>query len=204
MSRKVYLCLKENVIINNEDVKIADVAEVYCNDEKIAKKIKELEILHFNKLPNKTVISVIEIIQRIEDSFKDLNVVNLENANVIVQYKHQKKSSNLFLELAKVAVISLVVFFGAAFAIMSFNEDVSTGSLFKKVYELISGNESDGKTLIEASYSVGLGFGIFVLYGHLWKMRITDDPSPIEVEASKYEKDINATIVSNSNKEEDA
>ena len=86
---------------------------------------------------------------------------------------------------------------------MSFNEDVSTSSLFENVYELITGNKSDGKTLIEASYSIGLGFGIIILYGHFWKMRITDDPSPIEVEMSKYEKDINSTIVSNSYKEED-
>ena len=137
----------------------------------------------------------------VEDFFKDINIVNLDNTSVIVQYSIQK-TNNRLLEICKVTIVCLIVFFGAGFAIMSFNEDVSTSSLFKNVYELFTGKESNGRTLIEASYSIGLGFGIIMLYGHFWKTRITNDPTPTEVEMSKYEKDINSTIISNSNKEE--
>lgn len=202
MSKTIYINLKENIISQNSNIKLSDVAELYCNDEKIAKKAKELQILQFNKVPNRTVVSVTEIIQVIEDCIKDVNVVNLNNTNVIVQYKNKKKEKKDYWGAIKTAVISLVVFFGAAFAIMSFNEDVSTNSLFIEVYELITGEASDGKTLIEASYSIGLGFGIIILYGHFGKIKLTDDPSPTEVEMSKYEKDINTTIISASDKEE--
>jgi len=203
MRKNVYIILKENIISESCEIKISDIADVYCNDVKIAKEIKELSILQFNKIPNRAVIPVTEIIQIIEDYSDNVSVANLGGTSAIVQYKKKKKQGNIFVEFFKVAIICLIVFFGAAFAIMSFNEDVSTSSLFENVYELITGNKSDGKTLIEASYSIGLGFGIIILYGHFWKMRITDDPSPIEVEMSKYEKDINSTIVSNSYKEED-
>lgn len=201
MSKTVYISLKENVIVSSKIVKVGDVAEIYCNDVKVAKKITELEILQFNKIPNRTVVFVTEVISVVEDFFKDINIVNLDNTSVIVQYSIQK-TNNRLLEICKVTIVCLIVFFGAGFAIMSFNEDVSTSSLFKNVYELFTGKESNGRTLIEASYSIGLGFGIIMLYGHFWKTRITNDPTPTEVEMSKYEKDINSTIISNSNKEE--
>ena len=201
MSKTVYISLKENVIVSSKIVKVGDIAEIYCNDAKIAKKVTELEILQFNKMPNRTVISVTEVIRVVEDFFKDIDIVNLDNTSVIVQYSI-KKAQNRLLEICKVIMVCLIVFFGAGFAIMSFNEDVSTSSLFKNVYELFTGKESNGRTLIEASYSIGLGFGIIMLYGHFWKVRITNDPTPSEVEMSKYEKDINSTIISNSNKEE--
>ncbi len=201
MKKTVYISLKENIIVNNGSVKIKDIADVYCNDDDIANKIQKLEILHFNKEPNRAVVSITEIIRLIDDNVMDVEVDNLDNTSVIVQYKKKKESKLPIIEFCKVTLVCLIVFFGAAFAIMSFNEDVSTKDLFENVYTLFTGKESDGRTIIEVSYSLGLGFGIIILYGHFWKAKITNDPTPIEVEMSKYEKDIDSTIVSNSNKE---
>lgn len=201
MKKTIYISLKENVIINTGCVKIKDVADVYCSDTNIANRTEKLEILHFNKEPNRTVVSITDIIRLIDDNIKDVDVTNLDNTSVIVQYRKKKETKSQFMEFCKVTLVCLILFFGAAFAIMSFNEDVSTKSLFENVYTFFTGKESDGRTLIEASYSIGLGLGIIILYGHFWKAKITNDPTPIEVEMSKYEKDIDSTIISNSNKE---
>ena len=46
-----------------------------------------------------------------------------------------------FLKAAAVVVTS---FIGAAFSIMTFNNDVDTTKLFGQIYELITGSASDG------------------------------------------------------------
>ena len=42
---------------------------------------------------------------------------------------------------AKVVFVSLIIFFGTAFAIMSFNEDVAVQGLFEKIYMMITGTK---------------------------------------------------------------
>ena len=203
MKKIIYISLKEKIITETCSVKVSDIANIYCNDEKIAEKAEKIEILQFNKSPNKAVISITEIIRDIEEDISNVDIVNLDSTNVVIQYKEKKKDKKAFLEIMKIIFVCLIVFFGAAFAIMSFNEDVSTKSLFENVYMMFTGEKSNGHTIIEASYSVGLGLGIIVLYGHFWKIKLTNDPTPIEVEMNKYEKDINATIISEYEKEEE-
>lgn len=200
MKNNVYISLKEKVKINNSTVKMIDISDIYCDDDNVAKEIEKLEILHFNKVPNRAIVSITDILRIIDDNIRGVEVVNYHNTNVIVEYAKEKKKMSPFFEFIKIVFVCMVVFFGAAFAIMSFNEDVSTRNLFGNVYELFTGKESNGKTIIEACYSFGLGLGIVVLYGHFWKLKLTNDPTPIEVEMNKYEKDIDATIISKADK----
>ena len=67
--------------------------------------------------------------------------------------------------------------------------------MFKKVYLLITGTESDGFTVIEFMYSIGLAVGIIIFYNHFGKAKITKDPTPIEVEMRTYEDEINTVLV---------
>ena len=57
-------------------------------------------------------------------------------------------------------------FFGAAFAIMTFNNDVNVGDVLGQVYFQVMGRQPDGFGLMEAGYSVGLAVGILVFFNH--------------------------------------
>ena len=59
---------------------------------------------------------------------------------------------------------------------MAFNNDVGGTKLFGQIYELVMGKQSDGFTVLEVTYSIGLTFGILVFFNHFGKKRFTVDP----------------------------
>lgn len=78
---------------------------------------------------------------------------------------------------------------------MTFNNDVNVTKLFAQVYELFTGQTSDGFTVLELCYSFGLGLGIIIFFNHFAGKKLTADPTPLEVQMRTYEDDINTTII---------
>ena len=97
----------------------------------------------------------------------------------------------------KTAALCLVVFFGGAFTIMSFNNDIGITELFGKFYEQVTGAEQSGVTELEVMYCIGLALGILVFFNHFGKHKITPDPTPIQVQLRKYEQDVDTTFIQN-------
>ncbi len=54
--------------------------------------------------------------------------------------------------------------------------------------------------ILSIPYSVGLVIGVLVFFNHFSKFKVTDDPTPIEIEMSTYEKETNASVVDKLNK----
>ena len=98
--------------------------------------------------------------------------------------------------------LGAAAFFGAAFAIMTFNNDANVTDVFAKLYEMIIGTRADGPTILEASYSVGLALGILLFFNHFASWKITVDPTPIEVEMRLYEENLNKTLIKNGGRKE--
>ena len=73
---------------------------------------------------------------------------------------------------------------------------------FTQTYQLFTGRESDGYTVMELGYSIGIAVGIIVFYNHFGGKRITKDPTPMEVQMRQYEDDVNTTLVEGCNRKE--
>ena len=125
---------------------------------------------------------------------ENADVQNMGEQDFIVTYEEAKTAGGVvhFLKAAAVVVTS---FIGAAFSIMTFNNDVDTTKLFGQIYELITGSASDGFTILELTYSVGLTIGILIFFNHFGKRKFTVDPTPMEVEMRLYENDIQTTLI---------
>ena len=80
---------------------------------------------------------------------------------------------------------------------MAFHNDIQIQELFNNVHVMITGKESNGHTILELSYSIGLCLGIIVFFNHIGGKRISSDPTPIEVEMRIYEEDVNQTLIDN-------
>ncbi len=78
---------------------------------------------------------------------------------------------------------------------MAFNNDVDTSKLFSQIYELLTGQKSDGFTILELTYSIGLVIGILTFFNHFGKKKFTVDPTPMEIEMRLYENDIQTTLI---------
>ena len=114
--------------------------------------------------------------------------------DIIVTYEGEKNKHKTF-EVIKVIMVVIVSFVGAAFAIMTFNNDSGTNTLFSQIYEMFMGKAKEGFSILELTYSIGLTVGILVFFNHFGKKRLTVDPTPIEIEMRLYEKDIQTTLI---------
>ena len=101
------------------------------------------------------------------------------------------------MNITKTIVLCILIFFGAAFTIMAFNNDVGVGDVFAKFYHQVTGIESDGVTELEICYSIGLSFGILIFFNHVGRKKITHDPTPIQIEMRKYESDLDTAFIEN-------
>ena len=118
----------------------------------------------------------------------------------VLEYVNDKKENKLFVIL-KVIFVSLICFFGTAFTIMAFHNDINVVGLFEKLYEILGQPYMGGAGPLEIGYSLGLGIGIVVFYNHIGKRRITKDPTPLEVEMRIYEDDVNQTLIDTADRE---
>ena len=122
-----------------------------------------------------------------------------ENATVIELVNVDKHKG--LIQWLKTAFVAAISFFGTGFTIMAFHNDISINKIFSKIYEIVMGYPSDGYSILEVSYSVGLAVGIILFFNHVGGRRLTKDPTPIEVEMRTYETDVNKALIETADRE---
>lgn len=191
----VYVKGNRDVEVQKLDITLGDLVALECSNKELIPKLKTLKIL---KIPSqgkqRFVISILKIIACIHEKYPEIEVQNLGEQDIIVTYEEQK-TPGMFLHVIKTAIVVLITFCGAAFSIMAFNNDVNTTRLFAQIYEYVTGSPSNGFTILEVTYSIGITVGILVFFNHFGKKRFTVDPTPMEVQMRQYENDIQATLV---------
>lgn len=204
----LYLKIDLNTIVTDRHVKLSDIAKMECADVAIVRQLKQKKIYTFSEVisPKKQknqmkVFSILKIIELIHEEYPNLDITNEGESDFIIEYIPNPNKPK-WVNAAKTIFLCIIIFFGAAFTIMAFNNDVSVGEVFTKFYEQVMGTPSDGVTEIEICYSIGLAIGIVVFFNHVGKKKITPDPTPIQVEMRKYEKDIDNTFIENAERKE--
>jgi len=99
----------------------------------------------------------------------------------------------------KICLLMLIAFFGTAFSIMSYNQDSGTLGLLESLYTLFTGDSPDtltsGLALGIGAYCIGLTLGMIIFFNHGINRKLTDDPTPLQVQMRLYEQDVNKCIV---------
>lgn len=201
MNDILYMKIERNNELDHMDVRLGDIAKLECVNASVKNRLKTLLILKFqDKKYDRRVISVMKVIELIHKIYPNLEIQNLGESDFIVEYKSSEDARGHF-QIPKVIFLCVVVFFGSAFSIMAFNNDIGVTNLFQQVYTLTMGIPSDGFTVLEWTYSLGIGLGIIVFYNHFGGKRITKDPTPMEVQMYLYEDDVNMTLIEESDRE---
>ncbi len=196
----VYLKLEQNVEVNVPEIYLKDLGSIYCEDSVLLVKAKSLKIIKMTHEEDKRcVLSVLKIIEMLKELYQGIDVVNLGSADVVIEWVQEKKKS-IYGKWIKIGFVSLVCFFGTSFTIMSYHNDIGLNGLFAQYYEMITGEKSNGVTILELSYSIGLSVGILVFFNHIGRKRITKDPTPIEVQMCQYEMDVNTALIQTAGK----
>ncbi len=202
MSQSVYLKLNKVTETSSKEIRLGDAAQLLCQDEGIMNRLKTLKIFRVSSDERRRyVMDAIQVIQLIQKEFPAVQVENLGEVSFVIAYKPPGLVSPLW-EWTKTVFVCLVCFCGAAFAIMTFNNDVDVTDVFQELYLLVMGRESNGFTILEAGYSLGLAIGILVFFNHFASVKLNTDPTPLEVEMSLYEDNITKTLIARQEGEE--
>lgn len=201
-SKQVYLKVNQMTEVQKQDVFLKDVAKITCQDQALQNKCSSLKIKTIREKREKRYVEdVIDIIKKIQQIDPDAQVNNLGEIDYIIDYLPPKRPK-LAWQWVKTIFTCVVSFCGAAFAIMTFNNDANVMSLFQELYLLVMGREPGGFTILEASYSIGLAAGIIIFFNHFAKWKLNTDPTPIEVQMRTYEEDICKTLIENNGRKE--
>ena len=197
----IYIKADQNAEVMEPQVCVKDIASVYCQDKNVCARIKALRVHQFcDKGRKREVISILKVIELIEKECPRALVESVgENATLIEWIKADRHKG--LVQWIKLVFVAAVSFFGTAFTIMAFHNDISINKLFARIYEIVTGVSPDGYTILEIAYSVGLAAGIIVFFNHIGGRRITKDPTPIEVEMRVYESDVNKALIETADRE---
>lgn len=197
MNAVLYMQVDTNIQIKHPHIYLQDIARLSCSDSKILNRLRVMPVVNLKPdAPGRYVMSVMDLVDRIQQKESDLTVTPLGETDFILTYE-KPGSQNLVFRWLKIALVCLITFFGAAFSIMTFNADVDVEKLFQQIYFQVTGQNSSGFTPLEIAYSAGLGLGILFFFNHFGHRKITADPTPMQVQMRKYEDDVNTTITEN-------
>lgn len=197
----VYVKAERNSVCHDPQIKIMDVMSVECTNPAVLAAIKNKTLYHFapeqtSKKKRIEVFSILNVIQMIHEDYPEVEVVSYGEQDFVVEYIAAPMGTKA-MEIAKLVLLCVVIFFGSAFTIMAFNNDVSVGEVFDRFYKQVMGADKPAVSEIEIFYCLGLAVGILVFFNHIGKKKITSDPTPIQVEMRKYEKDVDTTFIEN-------
>ena len=197
----VYVKAERNTEMRVDEVFLKDIASVYCDDKAVLAKVRAIKLHTFHAEGKKRFfISMTEVVKRIKEAVPGAEVESIGEPDMMIERVHVEKKKGA-LEVLKILLVSLVCFFGASFTIMAFHNDIGIVDVFAKYYELVMGETSNGFSVLEISYSIGLAAGILLFFNHIGGRRLTKDPTPIEVEMSIYEEDVEKALIKTADRE---
>ena len=145
--------------------------------------------------------NALDVIEKLEAVDPSVSVNNVGKVEYIIDYQRPRKP-RYFWQWTKTLFVCVVCFCGAAFAIMTFNNDANVRDVFKELYRLVTGSEAQGTTILDLTYSIGLAIGIIAFFNHFAKWKLSTDPTPLEVEMRLYEDNISKTLIQNDGRKE--
>ncbi|MBR1568834.1 MAG: stage V sporulation protein AA [Lachnospiraceae bacterium] len=195
MDTTIYLNANMSSVVTRKKVYVKDVAEVFCQDKKIKNHVENLVLTEVpDEKQYKEVFSTCYLIEKILMNHRECQVESIGETEFIVFYQPVDDKRKL-KDKVKLVLVSLISFFGAAFSIMTFNVDVTMPELFDEIYVLFMGVKPDGPGVLQAAYSIGIFFGVILFFNHGGRYKLTNDPSPLQVQMRDYEKEVDQAFI---------
>lgn len=194
MGDVLYIQTDKNRIIKDPHVQLQQIADLSCSNTEVLNRCKVLRILTLPpKQYGRYTVTVLDLIEKIQKSEEKLEIQHIGEPEFLLTYENPMGKENV-KSWAKTIAVCLITFFGTMFSIMTFNTDVDILGLFEKISGQIE-DTGQGIWILEAAYSIGIGIGVVFFFNHFGKWKITQDPTPMEVEMQEYETQIDDTIL---------
>jgi stage V sporulation protein AA len=194
----VYLRLRLKVQVHSGSVvTLGQLAQVIA-PEQVLVDLKQIPIHTVTPDDqNIIIVDVMKVIAEVQKYNPTLDVQTIGPSQSIIEVVFRKKKVSIPLFIC----VWVLLFVGAGMAIMNFHEDVSMREVHQRLYTIITGGQDPHPLLFQIPYSLGLGIGMILFFNHVFKKRINEEPSPLEVEMFKYQQDLDNYVMIHENKE---
>lgn len=198
MDGQIFIRLRHRIKTGIDQlIYLEDVAQI-TGDEFAVQKLSKMPMYHVSKKDRHiAVLDIMHVVKTIKKTWPDIDIQTVGGSEAIVEIDTGKRQLSPVLFV----FVWLLLFVGAALAIMNFHEDVSMRLVHIRLYEMITGKTVEHPYLLQIPYSFGLGFGMILFFNHVFKKRLNEEPSPLEVEMFKYQLDLDHYVALNENKE---
>ena len=147
----IYVMAKQNVEAKNDEILLGDAASIYCEDSAVRAKANAMRIHKFREGQEpRAVISMVKIIEMLTTLVPGVTVESIGETAIVLEKIPEKKYKSSAIPW-KIALVAAVCFFGTAFTIMAFHNDVGISDVFMRIYEIVAGEKSSGCTTLEIS-----------------------------------------------------
>ncbi|WP_339163013.1 stage V sporulation protein AA [Siminovitchia sp. FSL W7-1587] len=198
MEDTIYIQMKHRVeMVEERPIRLYDIANIIA-PEQMLKALYALELYVKTDREGKfVVIDALMIIEKIGGHFPQSNIQTVGPEETIVEFVQKSKRANFLLFI----VVWLLLFIGSGLTIMNFHEETSMQEIHQKLYWMLTGIENDRPYLLQVPYSIGLGVGMILFFNHLFKKRLNEEPSPLEIEMFNYQQDLDKYVIVHEKKE---
>jgi stage V sporulation protein AA len=199
LEKTVYIRLRNRVFVQpNRKIYIKDIAQIITSEDALYKTINNRMVYQISDQDrNIIIIDIMHIVNEINkmDPAIEVQVLGPSQTIIEVVFKRKKPSKALFV------LTWFLLFFGSMLTIMNFHEDVSMQDVHQRIYKMITGLDVEKPLLFQIPYSIGLGLGMIIFFNHVFKKRLNEEPSPLEVEMFNYQQDLDRYVILHENKE---
>jgi stage V sporulation protein AA len=190
----IFIRLKETIMIKFcKSIPLNYLTDIVA-ERGLKHRIGELRIEFSHADKGKTVVvTALDVIKRIKAEGPYLRIHLVGNNDCLVTIKgNDIKHWQRWLG---VGLVSMILFFGSAMAVMNFHTDVSMPKVHQQVYRIITGEELANPLIMQIPYSFGIGFGMLLFFNHLFRKEINNEPTPLEIEMFLYQQNVNQYIL---------
>lgn len=190
----IFVRLKETVAIPpNADIPLNYLTDIVA-ESALKHQIGKLQIQFSHIIKGKAlVITALDVVKSIKTRFPDIRIHLVGNNDCLVTIKGNE--IKCWQRLFGVVLVSMLLFFGSAMAVMNFHADVSMPKVHQQIYWIVTGAELANPLIMQIPYSLGIGFGMLLFFNHLFRKEINNEPTPLEVEMFLYQQNVNQYIL---------
>ncbi|MCC9087655.1 MULTISPECIES: stage V sporulation protein AA [Bacillus] len=198
MDGQIFIRLRHRIKTGIDQlIYLEDIAQI-TGHELTVQKLSKMPMYHVSKKDRHIVVlDIMHVVKTIKKTWPDIDIQTVGGSEAIVEIDTGKRQLSPVLFV----FVWLLLFVGAALAIMNFHEDVSMRLVHIRLYEMITGKTVEHPYLLQIPYSFGLGLGMILFFNHVFKKRLNEEPSPLEVEMFKYQLDLDHYVALKENKE---
>ncbi len=197
MEKTIYIRMRNRVQVKPEQsLLLKDIAQIIASED-IFQELASLQVKKIMPKDHIHIIDVMKIIRFIAGIYPDHEIQTVGPPQTIIEVIYKKKGMSIPFFI----LVWFLLFFGAALTIMNFHEDVSMQSVHQRLYFIMTGKEVAKPLLFQIPYSIGIGLGMILFFNHVFKKRLNEEPSPLEVEMFNYQQSLDQYVILHENKE---